>query len=120
MPEHVEEPRTLLRETKRVAMYVFVEVPLELNARTCRDFRWTNVGHINLYNSLLIRWLVQSTGLRVLAEKVTCPSRAVFAFQRPALQSILHWALKAMFLRVVPQIACRLFTYHGCLLATSV
>ena len=115
--EHVECPRMLLREAARIAKYVFVEVPLELNARTPRDFHWTDVGHINLYNPLLIRHLLQSSGLRVLAERVTCPSREVFTFKRPALSGILHHAIKAAFLKVAPGLATRFFTYHGCSIA---
>ena len=117
--EHLEEPRQLLKEAARLANYVCVEVPLELNLRTRRDFRWTSVGHINLYNPVVIRHLLQSTGLQVLVEQVTCPGRPVFTFQSPRIRGSLHWAAKAMLLRVAPFVAWRLFTYHGSLLTTT-
>ncbi len=117
--EHVEEPRQLLKEAARIAKYVCVEVPLELQIRTRRDFRWTSVGHINLYNPVVIRHLVQSTGLRVLGERLTCPGRSVFTYQRPGLRGVVHWAVKATLLKVAPFVAWRMFTYHGSLLATA-
>ena len=119
MLEHVEEPRQLIKEAARVGNHVFVEVPLELHLRTQRDFQWTSVGHINLYDPVVIRHLIQSTGLQVLVERVTCPGRAVFTFQRPGPRGGLHWAVKATLLRLVPFAAKRLFTYHGALLATT-
>lgn len=36
--EHVEYPRVVSHEAARVADYVFVEVPLELNRRTAEHF----------------------------------------------------------------------------------
>ena len=69
--EHVENPRGLLREAARIARYVFVEVPLELHTRTPRHFAWTELGHVNLYNPLVIRQLVESIGATVIGEQVT-------------------------------------------------
>ena len=60
--EHLEHPRVMLAEAKRIAPHVFVEVPLELTARTPRDFAWTNTGHVNIYSRTVIRHLVQSSG----------------------------------------------------------
>lgn len=113
--EHVEEPRSLLFEARRVARYVFVEVPLELNLRTSSHFEWTDVGHINLYNPLLLRHLCQSTGLHIIAEQVTCPSREIFEFHSGRIGAT-KWAIKRGLLFVKP-IATRLFTYNGSVLA---
>lgn len=118
--EHVDAPRMLLREASRVAKYVFVEVPLELNMRTPRNFLWNDVGHVNLYNLLIIRHLMQSVGLQILAERITCPSRAVFVYQHPGLLGNLHYAIKATLLKLIPGLAIRTFTYHSCLIAESI
>ncbi len=115
--EHVDCPRILLLEAARIAGHVFVEVPLELNCRTAQHYKPTPVGHINLYNPLLLRQLVQSTGLIVLAEQITCPGLPVFTYQQPFWKGWLHWAAKAMLLRLSQSAAATLFTYHGCLLA---
>lgn len=115
--EHVECPRQLLREAARIAKYVFVEVPLELHARTPHNFHWSDVGHINLFNMTILRYLVQSIGLRILAERVTCPRRAIFTFQHPGLAGNLRWGMKSLLLKLSRSIACHIMTYHGCLLA---
>jgi SAM-dependent methyltransferase len=117
--EHVEEPRRLLYEAMRIGRYVFVEVPLELNLRTPHDFRWTDVGHINLYDPVVIRHLMQSVGLRILAEQTVCPSIDVFKFLRPGIKGTLHWAIKASLLKAAPFAAWRLFTYHETVLAST-
>jgi SAM-dependent methyltransferase len=117
--EHVEEPRRLLYEAMRIGRYVFVEVPLELNLGTPHDFRWTDVGHINLYNPVVIRHLMQSVGLNILAEKTVCPSLDIFKFLRSGMKGTLHWAIKASLLKVAPFAAWRLFTYHEAILAST-
>jgi SAM-dependent methyltransferase len=113
--EHVAGPRALLAEAARVARHVFVEVPLELNLRTPKHFRWTKLGHVNLFNPLLLRHLCESSGLQVLAEQVTCPSRKAFAYQSGVAGS-LKWAVKRGLL-LAPPVATRVFTYHGSVLA---
>ena len=109
--EHVEHPRMLLREAARVADYVFVEVPLELKQRTPRDFKWTSTGHINIYSPLMIRHLIQSTGLSIVEERVTNPSLAVYQFGR-GKKALIHYAIKATALRIMPPVATRLLSYH--------
>lgn len=70
--EHVEFERILLREIKRVSEYVVIEVP--------RDYRYgvdqrmkhfLSYGHINVYTPTSLRFLVQSEGFEVLADKVS-------------------------------------------------
>lgn len=117
--EHVEEPRSLLRECARVARYVFVEVPLELNIRSPRDFTWDSVGHINLFNPLLLRHIVQSSDLAIVDQRTTAPGYASVAFRKGRLLGCLVWSVKTSLLRMSPRIATTLLTYHGCVLARS-
>ncbi len=113
--EHVAEPRVLLEEAARIAPAVFVEVPTELHARTPKHFGWTDVGHINLYSPLVIRHLVESCGLRVVAERVTQPSRETCSFHTGAARGTAKWLVKSAALKA--RIGTRMFTYHSCLLA---
>jgi SAM-dependent methyltransferase len=117
--EHLENPRTLLAEAKRVARYVIVEVPLELTLRTPAHFRWTSLGHINLYSPLVIRHLLESCGFTILAERVTCPRRSVHQHARPGAAGASVWALKAGLLRTAPKIATQVFVYHDTLLCRA-
>ncbi len=99
----------------RIAPAVFVEVPTELHARTPKHFGWTDVGHINLYSPLVIRHLVESCGLRVVAERVTQPSRETCSFHTGAARGTAKWLVKSAALKA--RIGTRMFTYHSCLLA---
>jgi SAM-dependent methyltransferase len=116
--EHVDDPRSLLREAARVAPLVYVEVPLELHARTPHDFRWTRMGHINLFNRTVLRHLVESVGLAIVRERVTGNERAIELFFRPGLRGTARWAIKATALRASVRLATGVFTYNGAVLAS--
>lgn len=116
--EHVEHPRALLREAARVAACVFVEVPLEDTWRLPSDFTLGETGHVNFYSPRSIRHLVQSSGLRVLGERVANPRVEVYAY-RGGTAGRLRWALREACLRVAPALATRAFTYHGALLCRA-
>lgn len=113
--EHVAEPRSLLQESARVARRVVVEVPLELHLRTA-NFEWDDTGHINVFNRRSIRYLIESSGLRVERERVYCPGREAHAFQGGRVGE-LKWALKAAGRRVGGE---AVFTYHYAALALPV
>ena len=117
--EHVEHPRLLLQEAARIAGTVFVEVPLELHLRTSRDFRWTDTGHINIYNPLTIRHLLQSTGFKAVKERVSNPSYAVHRFQLGKWRGSVQFAIRSLALRLMPFLATQLFTYHWSALCHS-
>jgi SAM-dependent methyltransferase len=117
--EHLESPRPLLREAARVAELVCVEVPLERHERLARNFVWNDLGHVNFYDALLIRYLLQSIGLVVLAERITCPRKEAMLYRRPGLWHLGRYVAMRSLLAVWPGLACRLWTYHGSLIATS-
>lgn len=116
--EHADDPRFLLRQAARVARYVYVEVPLELTIRLGSDFKWTDVGHINFYNPILIRQLVQSTELEVCAEDIADPSLDAIAWKH-GWRGRARWMFKHLALRARPSLATKIFVYHGCLIARS-
>lgn len=111
--EHVADPRGLIADALRVARYVVVEVPLEHHWRHPRHFRWTDLGHINVYTPDTLRWLVESalapSPVRVLAERITSPIH-----QHGRLRPLVKGAA----LRVAKLLALRVWTYHGALIAT--
>jgi SAM-dependent methyltransferase len=109
--EHVEYPRKLLYEARRVARFVFIEVPLEDTVREKRDFVLDRVGHINSYSSRSIRRLVQTVGLRVLHQSVTNPSYSLYKY-RFGRTAFLRFHIKQLLLGALPFFATRLFTYH--------
>lgn len=116
--EHVEYPRRLLAEAKRVARHVFVEVPLEVNVSLPRDFVLDKVGHINFYSPVLIRRLLQTCDLKVVRQIVTTPHKRIFTFQS-GRKGLVKYAVKKSLLAVWPWLATQLFTYNSALLCAS-
>ncbi|HKG07041.1 MAG TPA: class I SAM-dependent methyltransferase [Pedobacter sp.] len=70
--EHVEHERLLLRELRRVARYIVIEVPLDYRFGVDKRMKhFLDYGHINMYTPTLIRFLLQSEGMRVMADKTS-------------------------------------------------
>ena len=116
--EHIEYPRMILREAGRVADYVFVEVPLELNIRLPENYKWDKVGHINFYCPKTIRRLLQTIDFEVLLLKVINPSYSVYKY-RFGKRAIFRFLPKEVLLRVLPSLATSLYTYHCAILCRN-
>jgi len=114
--EHVEHPRKLLDEAKRVAKYVYIEVPLEDTFRQSQDFVFNSVGHINFYSPKTIRWLIQSCNLRVLNQVITNPSKSIYTFKM-GKKGFFNYYLKEYILKIFPTIATSIFTYHSAIIS---
>ena len=115
--EHVEYPRKLLYEAKRIAKYVFVEVPLEDTLRLPQNFVFDKVGHINFYSPKTIRRLIQTCNLEVIGQRqlTTNPSKDIYVFQKER-KGQMHYYIKEFLLRFFPFVAIKLFTYHSSLI----
>jgi len=113
--EHVEYPRKLLYEAKRVAKYVFVEVPCENTLRFKQDFVFDKVGHINFYSPKTIRRLVQSCNLKVLKQITVNPRKEVYTFQK-GTKGLINYYMKKYLLDFSPLLATNVFTYHSALI----
>jgi len=110
--EHVEYPRKLLYEAKRIAKYVFVEVPCEDTIRLPRDFLFDKVGHINFYSPKTFRRLLQTCNLKVIGQQTTNPSKYVYTFQK-GKKGLINYYIKEYLLRFFPLIATMTFSYHS-------
>lgn len=67
--EHVEFPRILLRELKRVSKYQIFEVPLDYTPHLEGNSDWfLSYGHINLYTPALFKHLLATEGFSVIDE----------------------------------------------------
>jgi ubiquinone/menaquinone biosynthesis C-methylase UbiE len=70
--EHVEHERILLRELKRVAKHIVVEVPLDYRFGVDKRMKhFLDYGHINMYTPTSLRFLLQSEGLEIIADKTS-------------------------------------------------
>lgn len=115
--EHLEHPRQLILEARRIAPLLIVEVPLELNRGLSEDYDWDPVGHINKYDRKTIRQLLQTCQYDVVHQFTTNTSKAIANFHRPGMRSSLKWGIKEAALSVAPRLARSQFTYHETLLA---
>ncbi len=70
--EHVEHERILLRELKRVAKYVVIEVPKDYRFGVDdRIKHFSSYGHINMYTPTLLRFLLKTEGFEIVADKIS-------------------------------------------------
>ncbi|MDD3662584.1 MAG: class I SAM-dependent methyltransferase [Candidatus Pacebacteria bacterium] len=113
--EHVEYPRKLLYEAKRVAKYVIVEVPCEDNPRLKQDFTFDKVGHINSYSPKTIRRLIQSCNFKVLKQITVNPRKEVYIYEK-GKKGLINYYIKKFFLIFSPLLATNIFTYHTALI----
>jgi hypothetical protein len=109
--EHVEHPRLLLTEVKRVSKNIFVEVPLENNAQGRKDqINAIKYGHINYYDLFNIRMLYATVGLKITRDKIFNNSKHIFKYQSGKL-GIIKYLVKEAALKAMPSIALKLFSY---------
>ncbi|WP_443936924.1 class I SAM-dependent methyltransferase [Pedobacter sp. MW01-1-1] len=79
--EHVEYERMLIRELKRVAKYIVVEVPRDYRFGVDKRMKhFLDYGHINMYTPTSLRFLLQSEGLEVIEDKVSITAPETIKF----------------------------------------
>ena len=79
--EHVEHERILLRELKRVAKYIVIEVPKDYRLGVDKRMKhFLDYGHINMYTPTSLRFLLKSEGLELVADKVSMTTPEVNYF----------------------------------------
>ena len=79
--EHVEHPRKLLREIKRISKNQVFEIPIDFSLRVDRRFKHFNsYGHINIYSPALFNFLLYSEGFEILKIKYALYEKEVIEF----------------------------------------
>jgi len=107
--DHAENPRLLLREAARVGRHVYIHVPLEDTVRL--DCSTEAVGRISFFSHKTMRSLVRTTGLELVAERISV-APGTDADRGRARRARAKQAAH----RVLPRAAEALFTYHLSLL----
>lgn len=70
--EHVEHERILIRELKRVAKHIVIEVPKDYRFGVDKRMKhFLDYGHINMYTPTSLRFLLKSEGLELVEDKVS-------------------------------------------------
>ncbi len=112
--EHVEHERLLLREMRRVARRVYVEVPLEHGIAVRRSI--TNgrpFGHINFYTPATLRNLLESSGLEVTGCRVAASSLRYEQHVSGPLKGFVKSAVRRAALSAFPRAAPWFIVYNG-------
>ena len=80
--EHVEYPRALLREIKRVADFMIIEIPLDYYIGVDKNVQsFLDYGHIDVYTPSTFKFLLKSEGFNLLNELNTNPSKKILEYQ---------------------------------------
>lgn len=70
--EHVEHPRILIREIKRVSDFAVFEIPLDYAIGVDEKVRsFLSYGHINIFTPSIFKFLLKSEGYEILQETLT-------------------------------------------------
>ncbi|HAN78344.1 MAG TPA: SAM-dependent methyltransferase [Bacteroidales bacterium] len=68
--EHVEHPRKLLSEIKRISKHQIIEVPIDFSFNVDKKFAHFNAyGHINIYTPALFNFLLYTEKFEILKRK---------------------------------------------------
>ncbi len=87
--EHVEHERILIRELKRVANYLVIEVPKDYRYGVDQRIKhFLSYGHINMYTPTSLRFLLQSEGLTILADKLSLTDTEITKFNDFVIRKI--------------------------------
>ncbi len=79
--EHVEHPRLLLRELKRISELQVFEIPLDYSINAdCKIKDFLSYGHISIYTPTVFRFLLKSEGYEIITEQLTNTEEEVIRF----------------------------------------
>lgn len=80
--EHVEFPRMLLREVKRVSKHQILEVPIDFSFKVDKKFKhYYAYGHINIYTPALFNFLLFTEKFVIIKTLGALYRKEVTAFQ---------------------------------------
>ena len=101
--EHVEHPRLLLRELKRVSKFQVFEVPLDYAIGIdCQVDHLLSYGHINVYTPSLFKFLLKSEGYEILEETLTHMTEDVVRFSWYQNMKMKNSIVKNFMLKLLP------------------
>jgi len=109
--EHVEFPRLLLREIKRISKNQIFEVPIDFQFRVDEKFNhFLSYGHINIYTPALFNFLLFTEKFEIIRKKYSLYNIEVLKFMFKThsfnyytnILKRLLWKTIPMFMRIKP------------------
>ncbi len=90
--EHVEHPRLLLREIKRVSKQQVFEIPIDFSLNVDKKYKhFLSYGHINIFTPAIFRFIIFTEGFELRADLNNLYSKDVYAFMHDKLSTSLSW-----------------------------
>jgi len=103
--EHVEHERMLIRELKRVAKHIVIEVPRDYSFGVDQRLdHFLAYGHINMYTPTLLRFLLKSEGLDIVVDKSSIISPEVTLFNNYINRNVKKSFLKTFKVKLEYQV----------------
>ena len=101
--EHVEHPRLVLRELKRVSKLQVLEIPLDYSVGVDSKVEYfLGHGHINIFTPSTFKFLLKTEGFEILQERLTKPSKDVLRFDLYQNQKVKKTFLKELRMNLSP------------------
>lgn len=102
--EHVEHPRKLLKEIKRISKKQVFEVPIDFSFQVDKKFKHFNsYGHINIFTPGLFNFLLYTEGFKILNNKYALYNKEVVCFSNKKLSiNYLKTMIKRFVLKTIP------------------
>jgi ubiquinone/menaquinone biosynthesis C-methylase UbiE len=102
--EHVEFPRILLREIKRISKMQVFEVPIDFSFKVDKKFKhFYSYGHINIYAPALFNFLLYTEGFEIIKNKSALYRKEVIKFQNKKLSlNYIKNIFKRLILKSIP------------------
>lgn len=102
--EHVEFPRQLIREIRRVSNYQIYEIPIDFSFYVDRKInQFLSYGHINIYTPALFRFLLFTEGYTILRNKyILFNDEILDHLYRNNKMERLKYKIKCFFLKMFP------------------
>ncbi len=104
--EHVEFPRLLLREIKRISKKQVFEIPIDFSLNVDKKIdHFLSYGHINIYTPFLFRFLLKSEGFEVIKDKKGFYSKEVIKYQYGNNKvKMLIFSFKKLLFKIIPRL----------------
>ena len=93
--EHVEYPRMLLRELKRISKHQIIEVPRDYSFNVDKKVKsLIDYGHINVYTPTLLRFLLKTENFEIIKDEMAFYPKEIIAFSWKGKQNKLSFIKK--------------------------
>lgn len=101
--EHVEHPRILLREIKRVSKFQVFEIPLDYSIDVDKQVeQFLSYGHINIFTPSLFKFLLKSEGYEIVNDILTHINEEVIRFNWYKKKNLEKTFKRELTLKLIP------------------